>query len=135
MVHLGTMHYIRETVSAGLRNSAQGLYAAISGGIALSASMWLSGLLYSELLGNTYLVMAAISLAALSFALALKGSAPQLWRRRIHKAAIERNAGVAITRQQQGAIEIDDVRRLGHKHGGRHRKGCGKHAAHHDFEV
>jgi MFS transporter, PPP family, 3-phenylpropionic acid transporter len=76
MVHLGTMHYIRETVPAGLRNSAQGLYAAISGGIALSASMWLSGLLYSELLGNTYLVMAAISLAALSFALALKRLSP-----------------------------------------------------------
>ena len=76
MVHLGTMHYIRETVPAGLRNSAQGLYAAISGGIALSASMWLSGLLYSELLGNTYLVMAAISLAALSFALGLKRLSP-----------------------------------------------------------
>jgi PPP family 3-phenylpropionic acid transporter len=77
MVHLGTMHYIRATVPAGLRNSAQGLYAAISGGIALSASMWLSGLLYTELLGNTYLVMAAISLAALSFALALKRLSPK----------------------------------------------------------
>ena len=77
MVHLGTMHYIRKTVPAGLRNSAQGLYAAISGGIALSASMWLSGLLYTELLGNTYLVMAAISLAALSFALALKRLNPK----------------------------------------------------------
>jgi MFS transporter, PPP family, 3-phenylpropionic acid transporter len=76
MVHLGTMHYIHQTVPAGLRNSAQGLYAAISGGIALSASMWLSGLLYDELLGKTYLVMAAISLVALSFALALKRISP-----------------------------------------------------------
>jgi PPP family 3-phenylpropionic acid transporter len=76
MVHLGTMHYIRQTVPAGLRNSAQGLYAAVSGGIALSGSMWLSGLLYSQLLGNTYLVMAAISLVALSFALALKLISP-----------------------------------------------------------
>jgi len=76
MVHLGTMHYIHQTVPAGLRNSAQGLYAAISGGIALSASMWLSGLLYGELLGKTYLVMAAISLVALSFALALKRVSP-----------------------------------------------------------
>lgn len=78
MVHLGTMHYIRQTVPAGLRNSAQGLYAAISGGIALSAAMWLSGLLYGELLGRTYLVMAAISLAALSFALALKRISPRV---------------------------------------------------------
>jgi PPP family 3-phenylpropionic acid transporter len=78
MVHLGTMHYIRQTVPAGLRNSAQGLYAAISGGIALSAAMWLSGLLYGELLGKTYLVMAAISLAALGFALALKRISPRV---------------------------------------------------------
>ncbi len=78
MVHLGTMHYIRQTVPAGLRNSAQGLYAAISGGIALSAAMWLSGLLYGELLGKTYLVMAAISLAALSFALALRRISPRI---------------------------------------------------------
>jgi MFS transporter, PPP family, 3-phenylpropionic acid transporter len=76
MVHLGTMHYIRQAVPAGLRNSAQGLYAAISGGIGLSAAMWLSGMLYGELLGKTYLVMAAISLAALSFALALKRISP-----------------------------------------------------------
>jgi PPP family 3-phenylpropionic acid transporter len=78
MVHLGTMHYIRQTVPSGLRNSAQGLYAAISGGIALSASMWLSGLLYGELLGKTYLVMAAISLVALCFALALKRISPTI---------------------------------------------------------
>ncbi len=78
MLHLGTMHYIRQTVPAGLRNSAQGLYAAISGGIALSAAMWLSGLLYGELLGKTYLVMAAISLVALSFALALRRVSPRV---------------------------------------------------------
>ena len=76
MVHLGTMYYIRQTVPAGLRNSAQGLYAAFAGGIAMSSTMWLSGLLYGELLGKTYLVMAAISLVALSFALALKRISP-----------------------------------------------------------
>lgn len=72
LVHLGTMHYIRQTVPDGLRNSAQGLYAAVSGGIALSIAIWLSGLLYGSLHGKTYLVMAAISIAALSFALALR---------------------------------------------------------------
>jgi MFS transporter, PPP family, 3-phenylpropionic acid transporter len=72
MVHLGTMHYIRLTIPQGLRNSAQGLYAAFSGGIAMSGMMAVSGLLYGQLLGGTYLVMAAVSLLALSFALGLK---------------------------------------------------------------
>jgi MFS transporter, PPP family, 3-phenylpropionic acid transporter len=76
MVHLGTMQYIRLTVPRGLRNSAQGLYAAFSGGIAMSCMMGLSGFLYGQLLGGTYLVMAAVSLAALSFALALKRLSP-----------------------------------------------------------
>ena len=76
MVHLGTMHYIRLTVPQGLRNSAQGLYAAFSGGIAMSSMMAVSGMLYGQLLGGTYLVMAAVSLAALSFALALKRLSP-----------------------------------------------------------
>jgi MFS transporter, PPP family, 3-phenylpropionic acid transporter len=72
MVHLGTMHHIRRTIPPGLRNSAQGLYAAFSGGIAMSGMMAVSGLLYGQLLGGTYLVMAAVSLLASSFALALK---------------------------------------------------------------
>lgn len=76
MVHLGTMHYIRLTVPQGWRNSAQGLYAAFSGGIAMSCLMGISGILYNELLGGAYLVMAAVSLAALSFALALKRISP-----------------------------------------------------------
>jgi MFS transporter, PPP family, 3-phenylpropionic acid transporter len=76
MVHLGTMHYIRLTVPQGWRNSAQGLYAAFSGGIAMSAVMGVSGMLYGDLLGATYLVMAAVSLAALSFAVALKRISP-----------------------------------------------------------
>ncbi len=78
MVHLGTMHYIRLTVPAGLRNSAQGLYAAFSGGIAMSCMMGVSGLLYGQLLGGTYVVMAAVSIAALSFALALKRISPTI---------------------------------------------------------
>jgi len=71
------MHYIRLTVPQGLRNSAQGLYAAFSGGIAMSAMMAVSGMLYGQLLGGTYLVMAAAALAALSFAIALKRLSPK----------------------------------------------------------
>lgn len=72
MLHLGAMHYIRLNVPDGLRNSAQGLYAAVSGGVAMSAVMGLTGLLYEHLHGGTYLAMAGISLVALSFGLALK---------------------------------------------------------------
>ena len=76
MLHLGAMHYIRLNVPYGLRNSAQGLYAAASGGVAMSAVMGLTGLLYEHLHGGTYLAMAGISLAALSFGLALKRLSP-----------------------------------------------------------
>jgi MFS transporter, PPP family, 3-phenylpropionic acid transporter len=78
LLHLGTMHYIRLTVPQGLRNSAQGLYAAFSGGIAMSGMMAVSGMMYGQLLGGTYLVMAATSLAALSFAFALKRVSPKV---------------------------------------------------------
>ena len=135
MVHLGTMHYIRLTVRQGLRNSAQGLYAAFSGGIVMSGMMAVSGLLYGQLLGGTYLVMAVVSLAALSFAVACGGSAPQFWLRRVHKAAVEADAGVAVAGQQQGAIEINDVGQLGHEHGRRHGKRRCQHAADHDLEI
>jgi MFS transporter, PPP family, 3-phenylpropionic acid transporter len=77
MLHLGTMHYIRQTVPPGLRNSAQGLYAAFSGGIVMTAAIGISGVFYSSLLGKTYLIMAAMSLVALSFALALKRTSPK----------------------------------------------------------
>ncbi len=77
MLHLGTMHYMQKTVPPHLRNSAQGLYSACSGGIAMSVMMWFSGRLYEPLQGRTYLVMMAVSLCALSFALALRRLTPR----------------------------------------------------------
>ncbi len=76
MLHLGAMHYIRLNVPYGLRNSAQGLYAEMSGGIAMSAVMGLTGLLFEHLHGTTYLAMAGISLVALGLGLALKRLSP-----------------------------------------------------------
>ncbi len=76
MLHLGAMHYIRVNVPQGLRNSAQGLYAAMSGGIAMSAVMGLTGMLFEQLHGTTYLAMAGISLVALGLGLALKRLSP-----------------------------------------------------------
>jgi MFS transporter, PPP family, 3-phenylpropionic acid transporter len=76
MLHLGTMHYVLASVPAHLRNTAQGLYAACSGGIAMSVMMWSSGKLYGALEGRTYLAMMAVSLCAVSAGLALRRLSP-----------------------------------------------------------
>lgn len=76
--HLGAMHFIRHMVPTRLRNRAQGLYSAISGGVFLSATVWLSGHLYAAYGGKTYLVMAAISAAALALALGLIRFSPRV---------------------------------------------------------
>jgi PPP family 3-phenylpropionic acid transporter len=55
--HLALMHFIRRTVPTALRNTAQGLYAAIAGGIFLSSATWLSGRLYHIYGGHAYLGM------------------------------------------------------------------------------
>ena len=76
LTHLGTMHYIRESVPDGMRNTVQGLYSALSGGILLSATMWASGPLYGMLGGQAYFVMAFYSLMALGLALLLRRISP-----------------------------------------------------------
>jgi len=74
--HLGTMHYIQRHVPGSLRNTAQGLYAAFSSGLAMSLVTMASGPLYSALGGLAYLAMAGVSLAGLGFALALRRISP-----------------------------------------------------------
>ena len=69
LTHLGTMHYIREHVPENMRNTAQGLFAVLSGGILLSATMWSSGPLYGLLGGQAFFVMALY--AAMGFGLAV----------------------------------------------------------------
>jgi PPP family 3-phenylpropionic acid transporter len=73
LTHLGTMHFIRERVPGHIRNTVQGLYSVLSGGVLLSGAMWVSGPLYVWLGGAAWFVMAAA--AALASALALI-----LWR-------------------------------------------------------
>lgn len=70
--HLGTMHFIRETVPAHMRNTVQGLFAALNSGILLAATMWSSGPLYSMLGGKAYVVMALYAAIACGLALLLK---------------------------------------------------------------
>jgi PPP family 3-phenylpropionic acid transporter len=73
LTHLGTMHFIRERVPGHIRNTVQGLYSVLSGGVLLSGAMWISGPLYVSLGGAAWFVMAAA--AALASALAFV-----LWR-------------------------------------------------------
>jgi len=74
--HLGTMHYIRERVPDGMRNTVQGIFSALSGGILLAATMWASGPLYSLMGGAAYFVMALCSAVAFGLALLLKRISP-----------------------------------------------------------
>lgn len=71
MTHLGTMHMIRLMVPLNMRNRAQGLHSALSGGLLMSMSMWSSGPLFERYGGLAYLFMAAISLVAFSLAVTL----------------------------------------------------------------
>lgn len=77
ILHLGAMHYIRETVPDGMRNTVQGVYAALSGGILLSGSMWAAGAFYGSFGGATYFLMAAGSAIALGLALLLVRVSPR----------------------------------------------------------
>jgi PPP family 3-phenylpropionic acid transporter len=77
LTHLGTMHYIRETVPAGMRNTVQGVYTAVSQGILMSAFMWGAGPLYGAFGGQAYFIMAGFSAVALGFAVTLVKLSPR----------------------------------------------------------
>ena len=66
--HLGTMHFIHRTVPTRMRNRAQGMYAAISGGVLMASVTWGSGYLFSTFGALGFMVMAVISLFALLLA-------------------------------------------------------------------
>ena len=67
--HFALMQFIRAHVPANLRNTAQGLYAALAGGVLLSSVTWVSGPLYQNYGGKGYLAMALISASGLAIAL------------------------------------------------------------------
>jgi MFS transporter, PPP family, 3-phenylpropionic acid transporter len=64
MTHLGTMHIIRLMVPPRVRNRAQGLNAALAGGILMAGSVTLAGKLYEPYGSLAYLAMVGISLLA-----------------------------------------------------------------------
>ncbi len=65
MTHLGTMHFIRLSVPQRNRNTAQGLYSAVNGGVFMAAMTYASGPLYEQLQGRAFLIMAGASVVAL----------------------------------------------------------------------
>jgi MFS transporter, PPP family, 3-phenylpropionic acid transporter len=64
--HLALMHFIRAHVPANLRNTAQGLYAALAGGVLLSSITYMSGPIYEAYSGRGFLAMAFISALGLA---------------------------------------------------------------------
>ena len=59
--HMATMHLIHRRIEPGLTGTAQGVFAAISGGIFMSAVLGVSGVLYDRLGAGSFLVMSAIA--------------------------------------------------------------------------
>jgi MFS transporter, PPP family, 3-phenylpropionic acid transporter len=76
--HLALMHFIRLNVPKTLRNTAQGLYAAVAGGVFLSSATWISGPLYQIYGGHAYLGMALICVMGLLFAILYARLSPKV---------------------------------------------------------
>jgi MFS transporter, PPP family, 3-phenylpropionic acid transporter len=76
--HLGTMHFIRLMVPPPVRNRAQGIYSALSGGVLMSSTAWLSGRLYGSWGGHAYYAMALVSLTAFVMAFVLIRFSPRV---------------------------------------------------------
>ena len=66
------MHFLARAAPPGLAATAQSLYSAVSGGIAMGLAMLLAGALYAAVAGQAFLAMAALSAGGLGFALILR---------------------------------------------------------------
>ena len=76
--HLALMHFIRLNVHPNLRSTAQGLYAALAGGLLLSSVTWASGPLYMDFGAKAYLAMALIACFGLGLALISLALSPKV---------------------------------------------------------
>jgi MFS transporter, PPP family, 3-phenylpropionic acid transporter len=76
--HLGTMYFIRRMVPTAIRNRAQGLYSALSGGVLMSTTAWASGQLYGEVGGLAYYAMAGVSFSAMLLILLVLRLSPRV---------------------------------------------------------
>jgi len=69
--HLGAMHFLARAAPTGLAATAQSLYSAVSGGVAMGLAMLLAGALYQAAAGQAFLAMTALSTLGLGLALVL----------------------------------------------------------------
>jgi PPP family 3-phenylpropionic acid transporter len=69
--HLGAVHFIAQRAPPGLGATAQGLYAALSGGLAMGLASLLAGWLYGTIEARAFYAMAVMSALGLALALAL----------------------------------------------------------------
>jgi PPP family 3-phenylpropionic acid transporter len=69
LAHLGAMYFILKAVPPRLAATAQSLYFVCSAGLVMGLATLASGALYQNYGGRTYLLMSAMGLAALLFAL------------------------------------------------------------------
>lgn len=74
--HLGAIHFIGRFVPEAQAGTAQALYSAVTGGIAMGGAMLLAGPLYAAYAGRAYWAMAAVALVALIAGLALVKAVP-----------------------------------------------------------
>jgi PPP family 3-phenylpropionic acid transporter len=88
LAHLGAMYFIAEAVPARLAATAQSLYAVFWSGLAMGLATLASGALYGSFGGQTYLLMAAMGVAAMIASLALM----KMW----HGKYLTRDAGPEI---------------------------------------
>ena len=69
--HLGAIHFIMRSVPPSLSSTAMSFYSSVTMGLAMSASMFISGLLYRSFGSLAYLAMSVLAGAGALIALAL----------------------------------------------------------------
>lgn len=69
--HFGAMQFLRHAVPQRISLTAQGIYAAFTGGIAMGLMQLAAGPLYSKMHGHAYLVMVALGVIGVAAALFL----------------------------------------------------------------
>ena len=72
LAHLGAMYFILKAVPPRLSATAQSLYGVVSSGVVMGLATYASGPLYALYGGRTYLLMAAMGLVTIVFALWLQ---------------------------------------------------------------
>lgn len=74
--HIGAIHFIGRAVPETQAGTAQALYASVTGGIAMGATMLVAGPLYAAYGGRAYWAMAAVAAVGLAASLVLLKEKP-----------------------------------------------------------